>query len=492
MFHHLDFSQFLLLKDHGPTRGNSSRRSILPVLRFRPSGHNQPDQRMNLTGTNILLGISGGIAAYKAPQLVRELTAQGAAVQVVMTASAAQFVTATSLQAVSGRPVRTDLWDAAAEAAMGHIELARWADVLLIAPATANTMANLAHGQAADLLTTLALATDARLVLAPAMNQAMWRHPANQRNAALLQSDGALLLGPAEGAQACGDTGPGRMLEPEEICAALQALDPSAATGVIHRTTGDQTQTNVQSVTIQEPDAAELQPDLQNVRILITAGPTREALDPVRYLSNRSSGKQGFALAAAAAQCGAAVTLVAGPVGLATPDGVTRIDVLSAQDMFDVVLAEAPRQDVVIGVAAVADYRPAHTATQKIKKTERTVEGRASKPQGESLTLELIENPDIIASVAALASGPLTVGFAAETHETLRHAREKRLRKGLDLIVVNDVSRQDIGFGTDHNAATLISAHSEQALSRRPKAELAMAILTAIDAQLRGRVSQAV
>ncbi|MFK7912416.1 MAG: bifunctional phosphopantothenoylcysteine decarboxylase/phosphopantothenate--cysteine ligase CoaBC [Pseudomonadales bacterium] len=446
---------------------------------------------MTLNGTHILLGISGGIAAYKAPILVRELTALGAAVQVVMTASAAEFVTATSLQAVSGQPVRSDLWDPQAEAAMGHIELARWADILLIAPATANTIAKLANGQADDLLSTLALATQARLVLAPAMNQAMWRHPATSRNCQRLQDDGALLLGPDSGAQACGDVGPGRMLEPHAIGAALQTLVASTDStdsndqtwGLIERPEIDVDQTIGQIL--------ETGPDLSGARILITAGPTREALDPVRYLSNRSSGKQGFALAAAAAACGAEVTLVAGPVALTTPDGVTRVDVLSAQDMFDAVLARAPGQDVVIGVAAVADYRPAQIKERKIKKTERSAEEKAADPDGRSMTLELVENPDIIASVAALAGGPLTVGFAAETHETLRHAREKRARKGLDLIVVNDVSRQDIGFGSDHNAATLISAEHEQALERMPKAELALAILTAIDRQLHGRVSRA-
>ena len=438
---------------------------------------------MTIKGTHILLGISGGIAAYKAPALVRELTAQGAEVQVVMTASAAEFVTATSLQAVSGRPVRADLWDPAAEAAMGHIELARWADLLIIAPATANTIAKLANGVADDLLSTLALATEARLFVAPAMNQAMWRHPATQRNCQRLRDTGAVLLGPASGDQACGDVGPGRMLEPEAIAAALGRAD---SMGNIERqeTSADQPIVQVPEVSLNQV------PDLGGVRILITAGPTREALDPVRYLSNHSSGKQGFALAAAAAAGGAEVTLVSGPVALATPENVTRVDVTSAQEMFEAVLARAPGQDVVIGVAAVADYRPATVNEQKIKKTERTAEEKTADPEGRSMTLDLVENPDIIASVAALAAGPLTVGFAAETHETLRHAREKRVRKGLDLIVVNDVSRQDIGFGSDHNAATLISADGETTLARIPKTELAIAILEAIDQQLHGRVSQ--
>ena len=344
---------------------------------------------MTLNGIHILLGISGGIAAYKTPALVRELTARGAEVQVVMTASATEFVTATALQAVSGRPVRSTLWDPAAEAAMGHIELARWADILLIAPATANTMAQLANGQAGDLLTTLALATQARLVLAPAMNQAMWRHPATERNSQRLSADGAMLLGPGHGSQACGDTGPGRMLEPQDIADALAAVAEKNQQGTIERTPLEPDQTFVSEI-----DQA---PDLSAVRILITAGPTREALDPVRYLSNRSSGKQGFALAAAAAACGATVTLVAGPVALATPAGVERVDVLSAQDMHTVVMDRAPGQDVVIGVAAVADYRPAEVKDQKIKKTDRSVRERAAHPEPRSMTLELVENPDIIA-----------------------------------------------------------------------------------------------
>ncbi len=422
---------------------------------------------MALTGKNILLGISGGIAAYKAPQLVRDLRAQGAEVQVVLTPSAARFVTATSLQAVSGRPVRSDLWDANAEAAMGHIELARWADALLIAPATANCIGVLAAGMAADLLSTLYLATEACVVVAPAMNQAMWRHPATQRNVAVLAADGVAIVGPDRGEQACGDDGPGRMLQPLELATALAGILESPVTGKLRRAIDDRT------VELGQKGL----PDLTGMRVLVTAGPTKEALDPVRYLSNHSSGKQGYALAAVAAQCGAQVTLVSGPVTLPTPHGVERVDVESARDMHAAVMDRAPSQDVVIGVAAVADYRPAAAASQKIKKIDRSVEGDKAAPE---LTLELVENPDIIASVARLQPRPLVVGFAAETHETLKHAREKRLRKGLDLIVVNDVSRQDIGFGSDHNAATLISADNEVTLTRQPKLALAMAIMSAI------------
>ncbi|MGI9325285.1 MAG: bifunctional phosphopantothenoylcysteine decarboxylase/phosphopantothenate--cysteine ligase CoaBC [Pseudomonadales bacterium] len=421
-----------------------------------------------LTGKNILLGISGGIAAYKAPQLVRDLRAQGAEVQVVLTASAARFVTATSLQAVSGRPVRSDLWDANAEAAMGHIELARWADALLIAPATANCIGVLAAGMAGDLLSTLYLATEAPVVVAPAMNQAMWRHPATQRNVAVLAADGVAIVGPDRGEQACGDDGPGRMLQPVELAAAVGDILENPSKGRLHREMDDRT------VDLGQQGL----PDLNGMRMLVTAGPTQEALDPVRYLSNHSSGKQGYALAAVAAQCGAQVTLISGPVTLPTPHGVERVDVQSATDMHAAVMARAATQDVVIGVAAVADYRPAAAATQKIKKTDRSVGDGASA--NTDLTLKLVQNPDIIASVANLKPRPLVVGFAAETHETLKHAREKRLRKGLDLIVVNDVSRQDIGFGSDHNAATLISADNEVALARQPKLALAMAIMSAI------------
>ena len=408
---------------------------------------------MTLAGKHILLGVTGGIAAYKAAILVRHLCNEGAEVQVVLTQGAARFVTPVTLQALSGRPVRDDLWDREAEAAMGHIELARWADLILVAPATAHCMANLAQGAAPDLLTTLCLASDAPVLLAPAMNQGMWRSAATQRNVATLAADGKRLIGPAEGEQACGDVGPGRMAEPESLLEAVKA-------------------------TFQPPRLA-------NLNVLVTAGPTREALDPVRFLCNHSSGKQGYAIAKAAADAGAQVTLVSGPCGLPAPANVERIDVISALDMHKAVQARAAEQALVIGVAAVADYRPASPSPQKIKKEalgggarggtpriEETVQGNAEPP-----SIALVENPDIIASVAALPNAPVVVGFAAETENALDNARRKRRRKGLDAIVVNDVSNPRIGFNSDHNAATLIWADGEVELAYQSKAALAASLI---------------
>ena len=389
---------------------------------------------MTLAQKNILLGVTGGVAAYKSAILVRHLRNETANVQVVFTPSAHAFMTATTMQALSGHPVRDDLWDAEAEAAMGHIELARWADLVLVAPATAHFMACLAQGLAPNLLTTLCLATDAPIVLAPAMNQAMWRDPATQRNAAILAGDGRRVIGPDDGDQACGDTGPGRMTEPEELLPAIrQILAP---------------------------------PRLQGRKVLVTAGPTEEALDPVRYLSNRSSGKQGYAIAQAAADAGAQTTLVSGPCNLPAPANVERMEVVSAQDMHDAVMARAAEQALVIGVAAVADYRPARPAEQKIKKG---AEGATQIP--------LVENPDVIASVAALPNGPIVVGFAAETERPLEQARAKRRRKGLDAIVVNDVSNRQIGFNSSHNAANLIWRGGEVELPQQSKASLAAALI---------------
>ena len=389
---------------------------------------------MTLAGKNILLGVTGGIAAYKAPMLVRHLRNEGANVQVVMSRSAHEFVAPVTMQALSGRPVRDDLWDREAEAAMGHIELARWADLVLTAPATAHFMACLAQGLAPDLLTTLCLATDAPILLAPAMNQAMWRDPATRRNAAVLAGDGRRLIGPEVGDQACGDTGPGRMAEPEALLLA-----------------------------VQQTLAA---PCLRGHKVLVTAGPTQEALDPVRYLSNQSSGKQGYAIAQAAAAAGAETILVSGPSNLPAPANVERIEVVSAQDMHDAVLARAAEQALVVGVAAVADYRPARQNPQKLKKRN-----------GASLRLSLVENPDIIAAVAALPEPPVVVGFAAETENALEQARSKRRRKSLDAIVVNDVSNQEIGFNSDHNAATLIWADGEVELPYQSKEMLATALI---------------
>ena len=389
---------------------------------------------MTLAGKNILLGVTGGIAAYKAALLVRHLRNEGANVQVVMSRSAHEFVTPVTMQALSGRPVRDDLWDREAEAAMGHIELARWADLVLVAPATAHSMACLAQGLAPDLLTTLCLATDAPILLAPAMNQAMWRAPATRRNAAILAGDGRRIIGPEVGDQACGDTGPGRMTEPEALLLAVQqALAP---------------------------------PCLRGRKVLVTAGPTQEALDPVRYLSNQSSGKQGYAIAQAAAAAGAQTTLVSGPSNLPPPAGVERIEVVSAQDMHEAVLARAAEQALVVGVAAVADYRPARQKPQKLKKRN-----------GATLQLSLVENPDIIASVAALPQAPVVVGFAAETENALENARSKRRRKNLDAIVVNDVSNKEIGFNSNHNAATLIWADGEVELPHQSKGALAAALI---------------
>src|SRR5690554_222034 len=394
------------------------------------------------SGTKVLLGISAGIAAYKSAMLARLLKQAGCEVRVVMTEGAQAFITPLTLQALTGEPVRTSLLDPEAEAGMGHIELARWADTILIAPATADLMARLAAGMADDLLTTLCLASQSRKVIAPAMNQAMWAHPATQRNAARLAEDGWRLLGPASGDQACGDVGPGRMLEPEEILAAL--LEPPKA-----------------------PEAAGL-------AVTITAGPTREPLDPVRYLSNHSSGKMGYALAEAAAALGARVTLISGPVSLPCPAGVERLEVETALEMHEAAQRLAPESDLFIGCAAVADYRAESAAEHKIKK----VEGE------EELVLRLVKNPDIIAGVAALPaeSRPLVVGFAAETRDVERYARDKLARKGLDMIVANDVSREGLGFGSDHNAALLLwrsgdGEVDQETLDPQPKGEMATAVI---------------
>lgn len=395
---------------------------------------------MSLAGKRILLGVTGGIAAYKAAILVRHLCNEGAEAQVVLTTGAAQFVTPVTLQALSGRPVRDDLWDQEAEAAMGHIELARWADLILVAPATAHFMAQLAQGAAPDLLTTLCLASDAPILLAPAMNQAMWRDAATQRNAATLAADGKRLIGPDEGEQACGDLGPGRMAEPESLLDAVKAA-------------------------FQPPCLADLS-------VLVTAGPTREALDPVRFLSNHSSGKQGYAIAKAAADAGARVTLVSGPCGLPAPANVECIKVTSAVEMHEAVQARAADQALVIGVAAVADYRPAVRAAQKIKKDRLIADGADEPP-----SITLVENPDIIAAVAALPNAPVVVGFAAETESALSNARRKRRRKGLDAIVVNDVSDPKIGFNSDHNAATLIWTDGEVELAYQSKEALAASLI---------------
>ena len=394
-----------------------------------------------LQGQRILLGVSGGIAAYKSAELVRRLRDAGAEVRVVMTASALHFVGPTTFQALSGHPVRSSLWDEAAEAAMGHIELARWATRIVIAPATANVIARLAQGRANDLLSTLCLASEAPLTLAPAMNRVMWAHPATRANVATLQARGVELLGPAEGDQACGEVGAGRLLEPGQIVAALSA--PS------------------------------LPPLLAGRRVLVSAGPTLEDIDPVRFIGNRSSGKMGFAVAAAARAMGAEVTLVAGPVSLPTPAGVQRVDVRRAAQMREAVLSRLPGQDVYLGAAAVADYTPAETLPQKIKKS------------GETLTLTLVRTADVLAEVAAHPQRPrLVVGFAAETQDMEAYARDKLLRKGLDLIAANDVARAGQGFECDDNALSVFWRDGRHDIAHGPKSRVARDLMTLVAQRL--------
>ena len=390
-----------------------------------------------LAGQRIVLCVTGGIAAYKAADLARRLQDAGAQVRVVMTEAATRFITPMTFQALTGQAVRTSLWDEAAEAAMGHIELARWADRLLVAPASADAIARLAAGLAGDLLGTLYLATEAPLVLAPAMNRVMWAHPATQANLATLQARGAQVLGPGEGDQACGEVGAGRMLEPLQIVAALQAAGALAGR-----------------------------------RLLITAGPTFEDLDPVRFIGNRSSGKMGFALAAEAARQGAEVTLVAGPVALSTPAGVHRLDVRSAEQMRAAVLAALPGQDAFIGAAAVADFRPAQVASTKINKS-------AGLPQ-----VEWTATPDILTEVAAHAQRPaLVVGFAAETDDLEAHARDKLARKRVDLIAANRVDA-GLGFEADDNALTVFAADGTREIARQSKVGVARELLAIVAERL--------
>ena len=400
-------------------------------------------------GKRILLGVTGGIAAYKSAELVRELRRHGHEVQVVMTSGARAFVQPLTYQALSGHPVRESLLDPEAEAGMGHIELAKWADLVLVAPASADIMAKLACGLADDLLTTLCLATDAPIALAPAMNQAMWRNARTQRNRALLEDDPQFRLwGPEAGDQACGDNGPGRMLEPAVLVQEVAAM-------------ADQT--------------------LAGVRLVITAGPTREALDPVRYISNHSSGRMGFALAEAASEQGADVTLVAGPVEQPTPAGVTRIDVTSALEMKEAVdQAVSAGADWFIATAAVADYRPVAVSGQKMKK----------QSGAEAPVIELEENPDILAGVAARhGQRPLTIGFAAETRNVAEYARDKLSRKGLDLIVANDVSAPGLGFNSDSNAVEVFWAGGSERYEARPKRALARDLLRLFLAHYQGAAS---
>ncbi len=393
----------------------------------------------------ILLGITGGIAAYKSPDIVRRLQDAGAEVRVVMTASAARLITPTVFQAVSAHPVRVDLWDAEAEAAMGHIELARWADYVLVAPATAHFMSQLAAGAAGNLLSTLCLATEAPILLAPAMNQVMWRHPATQANRATLESRGVRCIGPAVGSQACGDVGPGRMVEPAElvgacIAAAARREGRTAVSGL-----------------------------LAGLSVLVTAGPTREPIDPVRFISNRSSGKMGFAVAQAAVEAGAKVTLIAGPVNLPAPHGVRRTDVETAEQMCAAALDSVAGADIYIGAAAISDYRP-EAAPQKIKK------------RSDRLVLEMGKSQDLLATIAALPKPPFTVGFAAETERLEEYARQKLDGKRLDMIVANLVGAH-LGFDEDDNSALVLWRDGGEELSRMSKLELARQIIRIVAAR---------
>ena len=414
-----------------------------------------------LVKKRILLGITGGIAAYKSADLVRRLREAGGEVRVAMTPAATTFVTPLTFQAVSGQPVHTELLDAGAEAGMGHIELARWADLILIAPATADFLARLAHGMANDLLSTLCLATDQPIAVAPAMNRLMWQNAATQDNCRLLARRGVKIWGPGVGEQACGEIGAGRMLEPVELCTlVIEQLGMR----------DDAAEFRAERPVAEQSPVAPLSPyELQGLTVLLTAGPTREALDPVRFISNRSTGKMGFAIAAAAAVAGARVVLVSGPVGLKTPPGVERIDVESAVEMHAAVMERVQRADIFIATAAVADYRAASPAEQKIKKTRDT------------LTLELIRNPDILAEVAALRSHrPFTVGFAAETHDVVRYAEDKRRRKNLDLIAANRVGVAGSGFESDRNQLHVLWEGGEWVLPLADKTLLGQQLMALI------------
>jgi phosphopantothenoylcysteine decarboxylase/phosphopantothenate--cysteine ligase len=389
-----------------------------------------------LTNRRILLGISGGIAAYKSAVLCRELVRRGADVRVVMTAAATRFITPMTLQALSGHPVQHDLFAAEAEHGMGHIELARWAELILIAPATAQTITRIVHGTADDMLSATVLASKAPLCIAPAMNHVMWGNSATQANIATLKDRQVQILGPAEGEQACGESGPGRMLEPEELAVQVERLLSN--------------------------------PVLRGKQVVITAGPTWEAIDPVRGISNISSGKMGYAIAQAASLAGADCVLVSGPTHLSAPQGVTRIDVTSAQQMADAVMSETTRCDIFIAVAAVADYRPVAPAGQKIKKHD------------EYLNLELVRNPDILAMVAATDNPPFTVGFAAETQDLEVQARKKLDSKGVDLIAANPVGGKNSAFNADDNELLLIDKYNTTKLPRSSKIQLAHQLIEEI------------
>jgi len=393
-----------------------------------------------LSNKRIIVGVSGGIAAYKSAEVVRRLQDAGAEVRVVMTPGAEEFIRPLTLQALSGHPVYADLLDPEAEAGMGHIELARWADLVLIAPATADFIATMVHGRANSLLNAIYLATPAIVAVAPAMNQGMWSHPATTANMEQLHQRQVKIFGPDSGIQACGDIGPGRMQQPD--------------------------------ILVEQVAACFASQQLSGKKLVITAGPTREAIDPVRYISNHSSGKMGYALAEAAIEAGAEVTLISGPVNLQPPERCTLISVISAADMHSATMSACADANILIASAAVADYRPVTVATQKIKK------------HADAMTLEMEKNPDIVSAAATQYNDLFVVGFAAETQDVESYARGKLERKNLDAIVANDVSRSDVGFNSDNNEAWWISADTSKAFSIRSKTQLARDIVAAIAAQL--------
>ena len=392
----------------------------------------------SLTNKHVIVGISGGIAAYKSAEIVRRLQDHGAEVRVVMTTAATEFIRPMTLQALSGHPVHTDLLDEQAEAAMGHIELARWADLLLIAPASANFISTMVHGGADSLLGAIYLATSAKVVVAPAMNQAMWSHPATTENIKILKSRDAVILNPDDGPQACGDVGPGRLQQPQQLVDQLVDIFECGL--------------------------------LAGKKVVITAGPTRESIDPVRYISNHSSGKMGYALASSLAEAGAKVTLISGPVSLNCPERCKFVSVVSADDMLTASMAAAKQADIFIGAAAVADYRPVNIEQQKIKKRD------------DHISLELQKNPDIISTVASTYKHLFVVGFAAETENIDSFAKDKLQRKQLNAIIVNDVSRSDIGFNTDDNEVSWIDKKAAKSLGKKSKSQLAREIVALIAA----------
>jgi len=400
----------------------------------------------SLANKRVLLGVTGGIAAYKSAEVIRRLQDSGATVRVTMTKGGTEFITPLTMQALSGNPVHTELLDTEAEAAMGHIELSRWADVIVIAPASADFIAKLVNGEGNDLLSTICLASRSPLAVAPAMNQGMWRNASTQHNIERLRGRGIHIFGPAEGEQACGDVGPGRMIEPDDIAELTADLFETGS--------------------------------LTGKKVVITAGPTREAIDPVRYISNHSSGKMGYSLAEAAAEAGAETVLISGPVSIKAPERVKTLSVTSAREMYDAALAEANGCDLFIASAAVADYRPIQVSEKKIKKSADT------------MTVELVKNPDIVSAVAALQKRPFTVGFAAETANgedgLEHHARGKLERKNLDLVIANDVSDRTIGFNSDDNAVLVVEGQGSEAIPKINKSILARQLIAKIAKMLQG------